>query len=346
MDYINKDAMKSIKTLATHVRCLSLPRYKPCLPLMLTLVLVGALCACTPVPSTPMRVGTNVWPGYEPLYLARSLAYFTDQQIRLVELSSATKVIHAFRNGAIDVAALTLDETLLLAEHDADIRVIAIMDFSHGGDALLGQAHIRSLADIKGRRVGVENTALGAYMLSHALQLAHLSPQDVQLVPLEIDRQEQGFIQQDVDALITFEPVRSKLLQQGAHVLFSSAQIPGKIMDVMVVRKSYLGKHLAELAQLLQAWFKALERLEQQPLASAKNMATREQIQADVFLASLQNLRFPSLKINLDMFAGDAKPLRTAAHNMTTVMQQQGLLQKSVDISQLFNALPLQSVQP
>ena len=65
---------------------------------------------------SPILLGTNVWPGYEPLYLARSLGYWDDSSVKLVEYSSASQVIRAFRNDAIHIAALTLDEVLLLKE--------------------------------------------------------------------------------------------------------------------------------------------------------------------------------------------------------------------------------------
>ena len=88
-----------------------------------------------------MHIGTNVWPGYEPLYLARELGYFDDQPIHLVEHAAATEVIRAFRNGTIDAAALTLDEVLLLAQHGQNPRIVLVMDFSQGGDTLIVQSN-------------------------------------------------------------------------------------------------------------------------------------------------------------------------------------------------------------
>ncbi|MGB5468727.1 MAG: nitrate/sulfonate/bicarbonate ABC transporter, partial [Sedimenticolaceae bacterium] len=59
----------------------------------------------------PLRIGTNVWPGYEPLYLAAERENWKSKlDIRMVEYPSATEVIRAFRNRALEGAALTLDE--------------------------------------------------------------------------------------------------------------------------------------------------------------------------------------------------------------------------------------------
>ena len=53
---------------------------------------------CHKEPTALVRIGTNVWPGYEPLYLARELGYYKDLNVRLVEYPSASEVIRAFKN--------------------------------------------------------------------------------------------------------------------------------------------------------------------------------------------------------------------------------------------------------
>ena len=111
------------------------------------------------VVAEPLAVGTNVWPGYEPLYLARNLGYYNDS-IRLVEYSSATEVLRAIRNKLIDVATLTLDEVLLLRQSGVDVRSVLVTDISNGGDVIVARPGIETLADLKGRKVGVESTAL------------------------------------------------------------------------------------------------------------------------------------------------------------------------------------------
>ncbi|MFZ5530937.1 MAG: ABC transporter substrate-binding protein, partial [Pseudomonadota bacterium] len=167
---------------------------------IVALLLLALLGACSDPPDPPLRVGTNVWPGYEPLYLARDLNFFNAQQVRLVEYPNASEVLRSFRNDAIEVAAVTLDEALLLHDHTPDIRIILGLDYSNGGDALLAQPGIRTLAELKGRRVGVENTALGAYMLSLALESIGMFSSEVQIVPLTVDAHETAFKNKTVDA--------------------------------------------------------------------------------------------------------------------------------------------------
>jgi len=87
-------------------------------------VLAPSLAGCGVEPAPPLRIGTNVWPGYEPLYLARELGYLDPRSVHLVEYPSASEVIRAFRNHAIEAAALTFDEVLLLTQDGFKPRVV------------------------------------------------------------------------------------------------------------------------------------------------------------------------------------------------------------------------------
>ncbi len=311
---------------------------------VVTLVLLACV-GCTPEPEPILRVGTNVWPGYEPLYLARDLGYL-DGSIRLVEYSSATQVISAYRNGAIEAAALTLDEALLLTQHGPAPRVILVMDISHGGDVILGAPRLRRLADLKGRRVGVEHSATGAYVLSRALRLAGLTRADVRLIPLEVDEHERAFRDGRVDAVVTFEPVRSKLLAAGARQLFDSSQIPGEIMDVLVVRPDRLDRHRRQIVALLAGWFRALDDLRRAPRDVAPRIAKRLRLSVDQVLASYDGLRLPDAARNRALLTGDPPELALAARRLADVMVAEKLLPKPLDVAPVFDPGPLLGLAP
>lgn len=69
--------------------------------LLLILFLLSGVASCTPEPQSRLRLATNQWLGYVPLYLARDLGYFAPTQIQFIELPNASAVINAFRNQAI-----------------------------------------------------------------------------------------------------------------------------------------------------------------------------------------------------------------------------------------------------
>jgi NitT/TauT family transport system substrate-binding protein len=104
-----------------------------CLPALLAGCLLGLglaflLPGCDSEREPPLRIGTNVWPGYEPLYLARDLGHYNETPVNLIEFTSASSVIHALRNGMIEGATLTLDEVLTLLSDGFDLKVILAPD--------------------------------------------------------------------------------------------------------------------------------------------------------------------------------------------------------------------------
>ena len=273
--------------------------------------LLAILIGCSQQPQSPVHVGAIVWPGYEPLFLARDLGYYPKQSIDLRDYPSTTETTQALRNGDIEAAALTMDEALLLAETNPDIQVVLVIDFSNGADVVMARPEIPTLQALKGQKIGVESSALGGYILTRVLEKAGLSLHDVKIVQLGASEHEQAFKQGVVDAVVTFEPARSNLVKAGAKVLFDTSEIPGEVMDVLVARRDLLKTHKATIEKLVQGWFRALEYRKQHPEDADRRMAPREQVTPEQFTKSLKLIQIPDLQTNLtllgrtdDLFTG------------------------------------------
>src|SRR5215472_8140592 len=128
--------------------------------------LLFSLVGCMRQPESALRIGTNVWIGSEPLYLARELGRYDPSTVQLVEYPSASEVLRAFRNQAIDGMVISLDELFGLVVDGLEPRVILVVDVSNGADAVVGRQGMRSMRDLKGKSVAVESGALGAFVLS------------------------------------------------------------------------------------------------------------------------------------------------------------------------------------
>lgn len=300
--------------------------------LFLVVGMAFALNGCAQRQEPLLRVASNVWSGYETLYLARSLGYYEDKNIRLVEMPSNSQVSQALRNGMIEAACLTLDEALTLMQDGMDLRVVLVMDVSHGADVVLARPGIDSLQALRGKRIGVENAAVGAVMLDAALAVGELLPQDVTIVPLTVDEHAAAYLAGKIDAAVTFEPVRSKLLKAGAKVLFDSSQVPGRIVDVLVVRAEITAAHTQALKVLLQGHFRALEHLASQPQDAAKRMEPRL---GENVLAQFMGLNLPDLKGNRALLSGNPAPLKSTATELADLMLTRKLLQKKVSVERL-----------
>lgn len=110
--------------------------------------------------------------------------------MKFLEYPSTTEVMRAFRGRELEAAAVTLDEVLMLARSDADFSIVLVFDYSNGADALLSKPSIKSIRDLRGRKVGAETGALGAYVLARALKTEGLKAEDITVVHLPVDEHE------------------------------------------------------------------------------------------------------------------------------------------------------------
>ena len=316
------------------------------LRLLACAALLAALFGCMREPEPALRIGTNVWIGSEPLYLARELGHLDLGAVQLVEYPSASEVLRAYRNQAIDGMVISLDELFSLAVDGLQPRAILVVDVSHGADAVVGRRGMRSMQDLKDRPVAVESGALGAFVLSRALALNGMQAADVKVVHLESNEQPSAFEKGEVDGAVTFDPYRGQLLRAGAATLFDSTQIPGEIVDLVAVRASVLEKQPNAVRALLSGWFHALEYMKVDPAGSAHRMGIRQQTSGEQFLQALKGLHIPSRDENLRMLGGAVPELALTGRRLMTLMLEAKLLREGVQIESVLAPAPLANLPP
>jgi len=296
-------------------------------------------------PETALRIGTNVWIGSEPLYLARELERFDATVVQLVEYPSASEVLRAFRNQAIDGMVISLDELFGLAADGFQPRIILIVDISHGADVVIGRVGMKTMRDLKGRSVAVESSALGAFVLSRALALNGMQAGDVNVVHLESNEQPEAFAKGLVDGAVTFDPYRAQFLAGGGTTLFDSTQIPDEIVDLLAVRANTFKQKPRAIQQLLAGWFDAIDYMKNEPGDAARRMGIRQQTSGEQFLAAEQGLRVPSRQENLRMLGGPTPGLAVTGRRLMSLMVEAKLLRANVDIDSILAPGPLAELQ-
>jgi NitT/TauT family transport system substrate-binding protein len=302
------------------------------------------LAGCMRQPETALRIGTNVWIGSEPLYLARELGDLDPAAIQLVEYPSASEVLRAFRNQAIDGMVISLDELFGLAADGYQPRIILVVDVSHGADVVVGRRGMRTMHDLKGKSVAVESSALGAFVLSRALALNGMEASDVNVVHLESNEQPSAFEKGQVDGAVTFDPYRAQFLQAGARTLFNSTQIPGEIVDLLAVRANVLEKQPKAIRSLLTGWFAATDYMKREPKDAAQRMGIRQQTTGEQFLEAERGLYVPSRDENLKMLDGATPDLAVSGHRLMALMLEAKLLRGGLNIEGLLAPEPLASM--
>lgn len=303
--------------------------------LLVTVFLTVLLNSCSLSNDPVLRIGSNQWIGYEPVFLSRSLGHLNEEHVHLVEMRSSTQVATQIRKGNLEGGLITLDETLSLIDAGIDMRVVTILDISSGADAMLARPGIE-LNQLKGKKVGVENTAVGAILLGSALQGAGLEPSDIFIVPVEADNQYDNFMSGGLDAIVTFEPTRTQLLKQGAVQIYDSSRDNGLIMDVIAVRADKIAAYHENIARLVEAYFKARDFMQRHPLRALLQMAPRLGISPAELKSSYSGVSLPDLNENEQWMKQEK--FATKANQLIKLMKKSSLLSPEFSPPQLLDA--------
>lgn len=282
-----------------------------------------------------MRFGSDIWTGNEILAVAEHVGRLDVSQVRRVEFSSNQEILRALRNNVIESGALMLDETLVAQQDGTDLVVLAAVDSSIGSDAIVAQPAVRTLADLKGRRVGLQINSGGLQLLRRALSSAQLRVSDIYVINLPPERHVSAFASGDVDAVVSYDPMRLQLLLRGGVDLYNSSAIAGDVINVLVVRRSYLEAHPDHCRALLDAWWAGLDEF--RGSAAAREWSAHRLGLTPADLArSLTTIEFFDRARSRQMLSGSSPSLLGIAQRFHGFMRENGRLTKDVPVTDLF----------
>jgi len=211
------------------------------------------------------------------LHLAEELDIFDSVgiDVELVKFASLSDTQRAYINGRVDGLTSTLIEVVqaqVLGHRP--LLVVAIPDYSDGGDVIVARNEISSVRDLAGKNVGAEISALGIYLLHRALRQNGLSLNDVNVINVEQNQGKKMILAGDIDAFVSYAPYSTELLRlDHIHTVFSSAEIPYEIVDTIAIAKDVLQQKPEFVKQLLIAWQQVLDYARSNPEQAMQDMA-------------------------------------------------------------------------
>ncbi len=287
--------------------------------------------------SGTVSIGIVTWPGYLALLVADQAGYFRDAgvEVTIKRYASLGEVSNDYVAGKlISRADLTLDavnERLGGLAH----QIVLVIDHSNGADMILAGPGVATLQEIKDKRVAFEAGTLEEFFLDWALRKNNLTLADVKPVFADPEKAAKLLIDGQVDVAVTYEPSASQAVAAGAHALFSSAQAPGLITDVLTFRSEFIERYPETVAAITRAYFRAIEFWKQHP-EEADRMVAKVYGQTEHEIASqLQGVRVVDLAGNVQAFTPtDAlESLHGHLIQLAAFLQRQGREQvKTIDV--------------
>jgi NitT/TauT family transport system substrate-binding protein len=193
--------------------------------------------------------------------------------IEVKQFNDYVESINQYTAGSFDAVTLTnMDALSIPAAGGVDTTAVIVGDFSNGNDAVILKNKDK-LADIKGQKVNLVEFSVSHYLLARGLETIGLHEKDLKVVNTSDADMAAAYKTSEVTAVVTWKPIVSTILESpDAHKVFDSSQIPGEIIDLMVVNSAVLKDNPKFAKALVGIWYDTLATM-QKGSASKEAMA-------------------------------------------------------------------------
>jgi len=183
-----------------------------------------------------------------------------DIEIEMVQINDYIESINQYTAGAFDGCTMTnMDALTIPAAGGVDTTALIIGDYSNGNDAVVLKGTDK-LADIKGQSVNLVELSVSHYLLARGLDSVGLSERDVKVINTADADLVSAFTTKDVTAVTTWNPLLAEIDNMPkSEVVFDSSDIPGEIIDVMVVNTQTLKDNPKLGKALAGAWYETMQ---------------------------------------------------------------------------------------
>ncbi|MDQ2643023.1 MAG: ABC transporter substrate-binding protein [Myxococcota bacterium] len=267
----------------------------------------AAALPAAPAPSpeptgTPLTIAYSDWPGWVAWDIALHKGWFKEAgvNVELKWFDDYVKSMEAYAAKQIDSVCVTNGDALVTgASSNAPSVAILVNDYSNGNDMVVAKPGIKSMAELKGKKVGVEVGFVSHLLLMNALKSVNLTDKDIQIVNVPTPQTPQTLQSGSVEAIVAWQPNSGQALKlvPGSTAIFTSADVPGIIYDMLVVNPKSLAERRADWVKVTKVWDKIAKFIKDEKNLdeAAKIMSARVHLTPDEYKPLMKGTFFLDL---------------------------------------------------
>jgi NitT/TauT family transport system substrate-binding protein len=204
-------------------------------------------------------VGWMPWPWAAQNGIVKKWADKYGIEIDVIEVSDYSTSINQYTAGGFDALTITNMDTLAVpAVGGVDSTSIITGDYSNGNDAVILKNKSK-FTDIKGQKVNIVQYSVSQYLLERGLQLHGMTERDLKVVNTSDADMAAAYLTPEVTAVVTWNPIVEQIMASAsAHNVFNSSQIPGEILDLVIVNTKTLNANPEFAKALCGIWYETL----------------------------------------------------------------------------------------
>ena len=257
--------------------------------------------------TAPLKVGYSDWPGWVAWQVAIEKGWFKEAGVDVkFDWFDYSASMDAFTAGKIDGVTVTNGDALVTGASGAKNVMILLTDYSNGNDMIVAKPGIKSLKDLKGKKVGLEAGFVEHLLLLNGLEKAGLKESDVTLVNTKTNETPQALASGDLAAIGAWQPNSGEAMKRvpGAKPIYTSADEPGLVYDVLTVSPSSLAARHADWEKVIKVWGRVVTYINdpKTQLDAVKIMSARVGLKPDAYLPLLKGTHLLSLEEGKKVF--------------------------------------------
>lgn len=241
---------------------------------LMACALLAASCspsADTPEHRTEFNIGWSIYAGWMPWPYAQQVGIvkkWADKygiKINFVQVNDYVESVNQYTAGKLDgVTVANMDALTIPAAGGKDTSAIIVGDYSNGNDGILLKG-ADTLEAIRGRQVYLVELSVSHYLLARGLESIGAALTDVKTVNTSDADIAGAFMAPEVTAAVAWNPQLSTMKTiPGAREVFSSADIPGEILDLLVVDTATLKANPSLGKALAGIWYETMALIQRQ----------------------------------------------------------------------------------
>jgi NitT/TauT family transport system substrate-binding protein len=221
--------------------------------------------------ATPVKLSLTTWIGYSPFYVAEGMGMYKKQglDVTLKTFSDPAMLPSSVTSKAVDGSLMTYDQLVGAVAQGQKLKVVMPIDYSNGGDAVLGDASVNKITDLKGKKVAYSPLSPSDFLISYALKINGMSTKDINPINMAPEAIPSAMASKAVPVGVTYEPNVSQIMAMDGgkkfKVIYSSKEAPGLIADVMVFDEAYIKKNPKNIAAIMKAYLQGLAYMKSNP---------------------------------------------------------------------------------
>jgi NitT/TauT family transport system substrate-binding protein len=213
----------------------------------------------------PLTIAYSDWPGWVAWDVGLKKGWFDAAGVKVdFKWFEYVPSMEAFSAGKVDAVAMTNGDQLVTGASGAPSVALLLNDYSNGNDMIVARSGIDRVEQLKGKKVGVEVGFVSHLLLLNALKSAKLSDKDIEIVNVPTDQTPQALKSGNVDAIVAWQPNSGQALRElaGSKAIFTSANVPGIIYDVLAVNPKSLAERQTDWQKVAGVWFQIVDYIQ------------------------------------------------------------------------------------